>query len=212
MNKKLIVLVIILFSFNLNLYAACDKEELIKEAEAVEVSATPQQSDEGDLYFLILVSKMKNNMALVVSEDDNNTKITYKYFNTNKGVLEIKNDYIFKKINYTIKIYSLDNACKNMLLATKKVSTIKYNPYSKFDVCQGNELFDMCKPFYEGEIASKEVFNNALEEYLKEKNVNNWGKIFDVIKEYYLYVLIPILIVTAGYYVQTSINKWRKRR
>ena len=99
-----------------------------------------------------------------------------------------------------------------MLLKTLKASTIKFNDYSKYDACDGYEEFELCKPFYDGEHVSKEVFNNALEEYKKEKETTFFEKVIKIIKEYYLYVLLPIAIISACYYTYIGVIKWRKRK
>lgn len=212
MYKKIFFFITIFFIININLYAACNDKILNKEAKEVTLNMTNKETKEGDMYFLLTISNIKENQAIVVSEDDNNTKVTYKYKDTKEGIIEIKNNYIFEKVTYTIKIYSLDSACQNMKLDTRTISTVKYNKYSKYEVCQGNESFDMCKPFYEGEIPSKEIFNNALEEYNKKKEETFFDKVWGIIKEYGLYVLIPIAIITSGYGVLILYKEWRRKR
>ena len=146
-----------------------------------------------------------------VTNDTNESK-TYRYSDTNEGTLELINNYIFAKVTYTVKVYSVDSSCQNMLLKTLKASTIKFNDYSKYDACDGYEEFELCKPFYDGEHVSKEVFNNALEEYKKEKETTFFEKVIKIIKEYYLYVLLPIAIISACYYTYIGVIKWRKRK
>lgn len=211
MKEKIIFIIISFFAVSMNLNAACSNEELLKEAKEVSLTSNTLEESKNTYVNIVKIENMKNNQVIVLSEDFFNTKKTYKYNNTKKGVIEITDTHIYSKNTYKIKIYSLDKECKNMLLATKSISTAKFNEYSKYDICDGNEDFEMCKPFYDENIPSKEVFNNALNEYTKEKTNNFWQKALILIKEYYLYVLIPILIITAGYYVYIGIVKWRKR-
>ena len=210
--RKIIVFILFLFIFNINIKAACNNKELLDNADKVNITVLPQTSEEKDYYFLIRVENIKENMALVISDNDTNESKTYRYSDTNEGTLELINNYIFAKVTYTVKVYSVDSSCQNMLLKTLKASTIKFNDYSKYDACDGYEEFELCKPFYDGKHVSKEVFNNALEEYKKEKETTFFEKIIKIIKEYYLYVLLPIAIISACYYTYIGVIKWRKRK
>lgn len=209
MKKSLIIFIILIFSFTINLNAECNDKKLINEANAVTIISEPKITEEGERYFLITIKNVKENMVVLIIEDDG-TEYRYEYKDTNKGIIELKNEFIFLESNYDIEIYSIDEKCQNMLLDTKKAATIKFNDYSKYEVCENNKEFELCRPFYDGEKVSEKVFNNAINEYIKEKDKSIWEKSLDIINEYYPYVLIPFVLITSGYYISLNINR-RKR-
>lgn len=209
MKKSLIIFIILIFSFNINLNAECSDKKLINEAKAVTVLSEPKITEDGYRYFLITVKNVKDNMVVLMIEDDG-TEYRYAYADTNKGTIELENEFIFLESTYDIEIYSIDEKCQNMLLETKKASTIKFNDYSKYEVCENNKEFELCQPFYEGEKVSEEVFNNAINEYIKEKEKTVWEKSLDIVKEYYPYVLIPFVLITSGYYISLNVNRRKK--
>lgn len=209
MKKGLIIFIILIFSFNINLNAECSDKKLVNEAKEVVAFSEPQITEEGDRYFLITIKNIKENMVVLITEDDG-TEYRYSYADTNKGTIELINEFIFLETTYDIKIYSKDEKCQNMLLNNKKASTIKFNDYSKYDICENNKEFELCKPFYKGKKVSEEVFYNAINEYVKEKEKTYWEKALDIVKEYYPYVLLPFILITLGYYISLNVNRRKK--
>ena len=92
--RKIIVFILFLFIFNINIKAACNNKELLDNADKVNITVLPQTSEEKDYYFLIRVENIKENMALVISDNDTNESKTYRYSDTNEGTLELINNYV----------------------------------------------------------------------------------------------------------------------
>ena len=211
--KKILFGTIVLMAFFVNTFtckAVCNDDVLLA-AKDVKVEAIPMTEDL--IYYVIKISNLTPDIYVTVYEDDNETTTTYTYDDSKDGVIEIEHWYIYEKVYYTINVYSDVEDCSGESLNEIKVNTKKFNERYGYVSCEENPDYEKCDPFYEapiGEEQTDQEFYDELQEYNKDQSMSFWDKVFSVIKEYYLYVLIPIVVVGVVYGVLIYVYKAKK--
>ena len=211
--KKILYLLLIYSFFNMQISevnAACSDEVLL-DAKNVKVEAIPITED--DVYFIIRISNLTPNLYVTVYEDDNGTTTTYTYDDSSNGTIDIEHWYIFERVYYTINVYSNVEGCESESLNEIETYTKKFNDRYRYTICAENPELEKCQPFYEapiGEEQTDEEFYQEIQDQKYEDSLSTWDKIWAIIKEYYLYVLIPVVIVSLGYGIAIYIHKAKK--
>lgn len=211
--KRVICIFLILAFFFVGIFtcrAACNDDVLL-DAKNVKVEAIPMTEDL--IYYVIKISNLTPNVYVTVYEDDNETTTTYTYDDSNNGIIEIEHWYIYEKVYYTINVYSNVEGCTDESLNEIKVNTKKFNERYGYVSCEENPDYEKCDPFYEapvGEEQTDEEFYEEIQEYNKEQNRSFWDKVSSTIKEYYLYVLVPIVVVGVIYGVAIYVYKAKR--
>lgn len=209
--KKIIILLfsMLIFSFGfLSLKADCSSvasEALVVRAETINI-------DRGDETTVrIDVEGLTENTYAIVINDYNDTKNTYNYSDTEEGKFSFNTDNVNKKINYVIKIYSVDTTCSIEPLNTLSVRTDKFNSYSMNDVCRNPYGIELCGAFYDVGDMTYEEFNEKVSALVEEESKPFSKKLGSFIAKYYLYILIPFLIIVGIYVVRIIILKRGKK-
>lgn len=171
-------------------------------------------------HFAIYINNLNDKIYATVTEDLNNTTTNYYYNTTNKGNIEIIQDYSDSRVNYSIVIKIKDGACAETILRRKTVVTPRFNPYSNYPICQGIEDFGLCNRFYDFEVSEDEFYSRTYD-YLKkqeekieeDKNKNKdkssvLNNIKDFIKDNYIYITSGTVVLI----VAISIVVIKKRR
>ncbi len=212
MKKLSVVLIVIsiLFSNSLVCKAECNDEVLL-DAKNVKVEAIPMTEDL--IYYVIKISNLTPNIYITIHEDDNDTTTTYKYDDSENGTIEIEHWYIYEKVYYTINVYSTIDGCADESLNEIKVNTKKFNERYGYVSCEENPDYEKCDPFYEppiGEEQTDEEFYEEIQKYNEKKDMSFWDKVYAFIKDYYLYALVPIILVSLGYGIAIYIHKAKR--
>ena len=209
MKKKVVLISILLlmFSFKTNVFA-CSDDEILKEANKVTLNIKENKVIE-DLYSIIEIDNISDKLYVVVEENYNNTKNIY-YGKENNSV-EIKENYIFKNINYSVKVYSDSDTCKNETLVTLEGTTKKYNTYVRSAFCaeEKNKNEDICDPFYD----SSNIYTEDFKKIVEKKEFNNKNvveKTEILFKKYGLYFVVPFVILFIFYFIMIKIAKNNK--
>lgn len=211
--KKVIYVLCLFCILTLNIstcFADCTDEVLLN-AKNVDVDAIPQTEDL--IYYIIKISNLTPDLYVKVYEDDNETTTTYTYDDSENGVIEIEHWYIYEKVNYVVSVYSTEEGCTDEVLAEIEVSTKKFNERYGYVACEQNPDYEKCDPFYEpadDEEQTDEEFYEELKEYNEVKDTPFSEKLWNGIKEYYLYVLIPIVAVSVVYGIAIYVYKAKR--
>ena len=209
--KKIIILLfsILTFSFGLNnLSAECNdvaSEALLVRAETINIDSSEE------ITVRIDVSGLTEGMYAIVINDYNDTKNTYNYSDTEEGKFSFYTDNVNKKINYVIKVYNVDTTCSVEPLNTLSVKTDKFNSYSMNDDCRNPYGIELCGAFYDVGNMTYEEFNEKVSALVEEESKPFSKKLGSFIAKYYLYILIPFLIIVGIYVVRIIILKRGKK-
>ena len=215
--KKIIYIVLASIIFSLNILqckAICNDDVLLK-AKNINVEAIP--ITENDIYYIIRISNLTPELYVTVYEDDNKTTTTYTYEDSENGVIDIEQWYIYERVYYTVNVYS---ECDEESLNELYVNTKKFNKRFRYEICVENPELEKCQPFYEepiGEEQTDEEFYNEVQQEKAKSEITTLDKIWNFIKDYYLYVIIPFAIIGLGYGIAIYIykskrgeTKWKK--
>ncbi len=211
--KKIIysIFVIMLLGISvLKVNATCNDQVLL-DAKNVTVEAIPMT--EGDIYYIIRISNLTPNVYVTVYEDDNETTTTYTYEDSNNGTLDIEHWYIYERVYYTVNVYSDIDGCQDESLNVLKTNTKKFNDRWRYSICVENPELEKCQPFYEapvGEEQTDEEFYEEVQQQKYEESLSFWDKAWIIVKEYYLYVLIPIIIISVCYGIVIYVYKTKR--
>ena len=219
---KLIFCTLISFVLILNVHAECGDAELNDWASKAEVQFTlsqgtstfEKQNSDGttetvkkNFAYFLLVKDLPENTRLVASDVDGNTveatTITLIDGKTLYGVGCFNN---LEDETYTLRVYGTNgSACESELIKTIKYTVPAFNEYSYKDVCTDSDS-ELCKPYtHAADGMTDEEFIAAVE---KEKTKSPATGLIAILKEYGLYIFIPLLIVSA-YYI-AKIKKYRQ--
>lgn len=212
---SLIIMMSLIGGINL-LYADC--EEAKSEGENLIVTVEPATlKDEDTILQVIMIS---DKIYLEISED--NTGSTNKYYKSDLGdsvFLTIKSPDIYSNVKYEIKTYYSDETCGVEPIKTYTVETGIYNKFSDsevcwdkldLDVCKNNYTADEVKKYYNDKELSEDNIEKIIKEEKTQKDAENKKSVIDIIKEYYLYVLVPIMVLSVFYVTRILIIKKRK--
>ncbi len=152
-----------------------------------------------------------------VKNDFNNENKTYTSIDKDdSNLIKIKAPTNYENIKYTIEVYYADASCGVEPINTYTVETGKYNALSDMKICWDKLYLDVCDTNYDEkqiekykDVKTEEELTKIVNKQLKEYNRAN-TKPIDVVKKYYLYVLIPFLIVSCYYIPKIIIAKRKK--
>jgi len=137
----------------------------------------------------------------------------------NNGTIK---SYNYSPGTYTFEVRAFSAYCDDEVFRTISITIPKYNEYSEREECSdvNPNKFAMCDPYYQGAI-NEETFKTRVEQYKnqnkeelvnpedkengqmkddyveKEKNKNFLEQLLDFITQYYLYLIIGVVILIA---------------
>lgn len=210
--KKILMFMTALVIFSVNVYTLkADCNSITKEALEVEKEMLKINDEEG-VKISTKIYNLTENLYVTVLNDYDNTPSTYHYSDVKDGILTIDTTTILNSINYVIKVYSEDTTCGVEPLKTLNYTTPKYNDYSTVDKCRGRESeIEMCSAFYDNKGMTPEEFMKKLDKEIKKQEEANHSFMYYVSK-YYLFVLIPVILVILVYVVRIIILKRGKAK
>lgn len=213
--KKIYILFTTLFTimnFSI-LNATSDEECLIEYNDAMNVVAYTENSVEDDSSVLIQVKveNMTENTYVSIVNDYDNTIRNYYYSDTVNGVLTVNSPNIYKKVKYIVKVYTKDQDCESDAVTTYDLITDMFNIYYRYEICNVEGTFiEMCSMFYDTSNMNEDEFLEEAKKEIDYLNRSTFTKIMDFIKEYYLFIIIPILLI-SGFYIYRIIILKRGR-
>ncbi len=220
--KKMIKLVLVVFSSLLviNVKALCYDEELNEWAVGVKVEftedtrVTSQYADEEteDIYsYFLSITPIRDDIKIIAT-DKNGDKLEGRNYDE-VGIYGVGCYSDLEEETYTIEVYGGENsACPNELLKTLRYTVPRANRYLRSGYCEKYPDHELCQTYTNAtENMDESEFNETLEKYdreIKEKELTT-NKIFRIIIEYGIYVLIPLVIISIIYIVK--IIKYKKK-
>lgn len=147
---------------------------------------------------------------------------TYRYSDTDNGILHIKKENLDSIVEYKILVYSNHSHCQGDLLRTINLVTPKYNDYSEYGYCDELPNLFYCQEFITTEITTnpidvqKEIYRQyqlvqKQEEEQKNEELSFWTKIGNFIKEHAVIIgiIVGVLVIIG---VAATVIAIRKRR
>ena len=204
--KKMIKLVLVVFSSLLviNVKALCYDEELNEWAVGVKVEftedtrVTSQYADEEteDIYsYFLSITPIRDDIKIIAT-DKNGDKLEGRNYDE-VGIYGVGCYSDLEEETYTIEVYGGENsACPNELLKTLRYTVPRANRYLRSGYCEKYPDHELCQ-----------TYTNATKDMEEEELTTN--KIFRIIIEYGIYVLIPLVIISIIYIVK--IIKYKKK-
>ena len=114
---------------------------------------------------------------------------------------------------YRIDVYGGENSkCKNELLRTFTYTVEQYNDMVKTEECENHPEHELCQAFTnKTQNMTREDFSKEIVAYEKNMNKSKYSlsKVFDLIREYGVYVLFPFFIITLIYIIK--IQNFKKK-
>lgn len=153
-----------------------------------------------------------------ISNDYNDTVEKYTYADIDEdSIIKFNSPDILTNVKYTVKAYYTDNTCGTEPIKTFEVETGIYNKNSDNKECWDKLYLDVCKNNYSPDelkeyesITNDEELTKKIEEEDKVYNEETKKSVLDIVKEYYLYVLIPCVVISVFYIIRIIIIKKRK--
>lgn len=232
--NKLFIIIITLFMMSPNVYAQnCSYEdrarlnelagkvtinyEIIEHEEEIEF----ESPDTGEI-----LSRVKTDYSLKVSiynitdelyvnetNDANDESKDILYSMTQNGVYSYNVDDFENIVKYTYRVRSAHKDCFDIGLNSFNFTKPKYNMYSHYGFCVGNENLPYCQRFITEDLnLSPPEVRYKVSEAIKEKETEEKktsNEVLEFIKEYYIYFTggtVIIAGVVVGYIIV------RKRR
>lgn len=222
---KLFIVFLFMFIFMTNVKAACNNSELNDLAESF--TAAYLETKDGKLLvdrsyyvyyndeyaYLIMLYPYSDKLKVVVSDSIINKERVLKLDDMINAY--IVGSYIhYEDKTYYISVYGADNsACPGELLKSFDFSVPKFNEYYLYDHCTNNddddEICTMMKNTDNISLSeySKTVLKSNEENKIKNMTLNE--KIIYYLKKYYLYAIIPVILISIYYVIK--IRKYKKK-
>lgn len=223
-KKNLFIMLIVSLFTCVGLYNA-DCVTARMEGENLTILNYPSRVDDQNTSIIPILKSSQ--IYIQVTNDYNKEMNIYRNNKENEEMgFEIISPDIYTNITYTIKTFYNDNSCGTEAIKTYTVETGIYNQYNQSNACLNSEVYvERCKEHYYSEDIKKfsdpstlteEDFVSKVEEDIK-KGTNipddrtTKEKVLDAVKEYYLYVLVPFVVITIVSIVILIIVKRGKR-
>lgn len=227
MKKKVRLLLFALLSiliFQVRLFAVCNDEELNNLAEKINVSLVEDIEIIGEdnnverekkyLYLLSFgetLSGMKDKIKIEVTDSISNKKYNATYddfFDT---------FVIGSEIHFVPKVYNIivlggsNSKCPNEKIKVFSHRVNAYNTYRDTEYCSDHLDEDLCSIDFDSSKFDDEDFANLVKPN-EVPELNFFGKVWNFIKNYWYFVVIPIVVISIFYIVLIVIYKKKGSR
>lgn len=213
LRYKILFLLSLLLSINI-LNADCESASKSGEDIIYSIQRATISGGNSEIYFFMFTDEVY--FEVTNDYDDTLEKITYADTN-DESYIKIISPNSLINVKYKISSYYSDKTCGEDIIKTIEVETGVYNKNVDNEKCTDKYYLDVCKENYSAEeyekykdLQSEEDLSKKIEEEEKEYNKKNGKSNLDIIKEYYLYVLIPVAIISVFYIVRIVFIKKRK--
>ncbi len=221
---KILLCILLMFVFTTNIFASCDNDEILHMADDVLLGFLDDKdlnyqgkNDDGETvtytlpreygYVLVLYPYYPKLRMEVIDKDTGEkypVVYSYKYFTDIMGT-----SYHYEDRHYTINYYSNDeNACYGELLRTFDYTVPAFNNYSTTTFCEEHPNTELCQVYTNTEDMTVEEIEEMKESISKEE-MNSLQIALLYIKKYWIYVLLPIIIVSIYYKIR--INSYKRK-
>jgi hypothetical protein len=202
--KKIILLIflfipLVVLGYNETINPLCTiKEKDILRKSVLNFSyALEKYKEDNQIYYQVTIYNL--NKDVVVDYDKN-------VYTVDNNVI----NHIVPGTKVSLKIYANPSGiCEGYIITTKVITIPYYNKYKDNSLCVGNEEYFLCKENTNTSISEKE-FEKQINQYVKEKKEiekeeddeitviheeTDIERILYFLKDYYLYIFLPIILV-----------------
>ncbi len=224
---RILIIIISIFIFNTDIFASCDNDELntwaekldIKFNEVTEAYLKEIKMTEEDVPYSYLLMLNYPRTDIVVKAKDTYSGTYNVDYDANFKNYVIGSEIHFIDKTYTFTIYMSNSAitCPGERMRTITYVVPKYNSYNDTVYCEDNPDAEICGSYTKVEETDKiddlieKHYNDKLEQELL-KSAPWYTKLWNVIKEYALFVIIPLAIIAIFYYIVIFITKKRSEK
>jgi hypothetical protein len=187
-----------------NLKADCNTDKEIAKNMYIDGIALLADDDTIDIY-IELYGLTEDMYAEYYNTFTGETlKYTWEDFKEENGNLYLVTKTVTKPSNFSVTIYS--NSCGSDKLRTYEYQYGTLNKYAVSDFCKDNQhKSDWCKGDANTEGMTEEEVKKKVERDVKLYDAK--AKVQESVKKYYLYVLIPFLLVILIYAIRIYLFK-----
>lgn len=200
-----------------NVKASYEYIERLSAEKAIDPDSGEEMDDWEDI-FKISVINITEDIYITVSNDVTGFEATYKYEDTNNGVVEFEQKDLTKVSEYEINVYSNNNNCAGELYRTFKLRTPMLNGFSNIAICNSYPNYYYCQEFLDTDVEiDYEKFYEGLESYqelhkeeIPEETIEE-NKLLKFYKEHALAInIVAGAIVVIG--VATTVILIKRKR
>lgn len=223
MNKiKVLFLALALLIFIPKVSAACDDADLNDLAEKfsagyVEDSEQKIELEDGsyqiykkEYAYIIAFLPYSDDLKVVVNDSISN-KNQEAVFNKRRGTYIIGSNIHYKEKIYTVNVYGNEkSACPNQLLKTMSFTIPPFNEYSMYSYCEDNKDEDICTMMKDTRNVTMTEYNSIVKENIEKKKVDKMNfiqKVLYYISKYWIFVAVPVLLISAYYIITIIVYK-----
>lgn len=182
----------------------------------------PDSGEEMDVWesiFKISVLNITEEIYITISNDATGFEATYKYEDTNNGIVEFEQKDLTKVTEYKIDVYSNNSNCAGELYRTFTLKTPKFNVFSNIALCNIYPNYYYCQEFLDTDVEiDYEKFYDGLESYQElhpeeeqKEETKKENKLIKFYKEHALAINIIAGVLVVGGVTATVILVKRKR-
>ena len=210
MNKKILCLILLLFTINVKAVEKdqCEKTELkrLKEA-ASHLVYTYEYNDEKNTFDIIVDNITSEIRPLVIYSWD---LLEFDEFKPNSsGTGKLSGFKPGQKVKITTKAY-VNNACSAKDVAIKTMALPYRNPFYNSSECAKNPEFKLCINKLTNVNITEKTFKEEYAKYLKELEKGTPTMVINNTKIYI--VLVCIVLVPLIFVIKNSITKYIEKR
>lgn len=206
-------------------YAICEDAELNNWASSIQIekldySVTGFTDEQGnhvwtgglEIAYMLAPSKARKDIYLTATNNLDDDIQESRYI-PGYDIIAIGTYSNIVEIKYTVNVYgSEDSACPNELLKTQRITIPPLNKYVTSEFCDKYPEHENCTQYKDTTGITQEEFIEEAKKYEKEHKDDKINSIKDIIisglKEYSLFVLVPLLSVSIYFII--VINKYKR--
>jgi len=207
MNKKLLILLLIIFPLKIEAY--CTNQESTRYKSLSSQINSYYEFDEATKKYNITIYNVKDELLI------RNTKTFEQYINTSNQINEIViyNQNPGESITYGV--YPIGGNCNDYRMRTIYINLPHYNQYYQDPICNNNTN-QLCSRYanttaytYEQFVEQVKSTSKVEEQEVvkKEKEKKKYG-FFDFLEDYYIYILL--IIIASGIFAIYKLDKKNK--
>ncbi len=211
---KIFLVFILMFVFSTNIFALCEDEELMSkinkfnikivedEDKEIEISGVDTPViQEAEYSYLLLFYPNTSDFVIKVSYDNEEE---YASYSLKFGTYAIGSGTHYSPRKYKIEVFAAKGtACENERLLARYYDVPAFNEYSTSNYCTNHKEEEKCKVYFDSSKLTKEDKEDLPEEDedkpTVEENLSFGEKIVRFIKKSWLFVIIPVLLITLIY-------------
>lgn len=217
---RLTAIFLCLFLMSNNVYATCEDDTLNKWAENLEIKFEEVKNDEYPYSYLLMLSVPREDLRVTAKDTYSVNTYDVEYDKDFKNyVIGSEIHFVDKKYTFVVYMSSTASICASEKMKTITYTVPKYNSYNDTIYCEDNPNAEICGSYTKVDDNKKNEADDLIDRYYNDKideelyNNSAWyEKVWIKIKEYSLYVVIPLAVVALFYYIVIFITKKRSEK